>query len=65
MFWWRNEVRPGVSIAFTDAGAGNLALHVGDDPDDVMVRRAALETAAGLGGLHFQYMDQIHGNTVE
>lgn len=65
MFWWRNEVRPGVSVAFTDEGAGNLALHVGDDPEYVMVRRAALETAAGLGGRHFQYMDQVHGNTVE
>ncbi len=64
MFWWRKEVRPGLSVAFTDAGAGNLALHVGDDPDDVLVRRARLETAAGLGGRHFQYMSQVHGNTV-
>lgn len=65
MFWWRNEVRPGVSVAFTDAGAGNLALHVGDDPENVMERRASLETAAGLGGRHFQFMDQVHGNSVE
>ena len=28
MFWWRNEVQPGVSVAFTDTGAGNLALDV-------------------------------------
>jgi len=70
VFWWRNEVRPGVSVAFTDAGAGNLALHVGDHPSDVMARRARLEQAIGLsasgpGAGQFQYMDQVHGNHVE
>ncbi|MGR0160960.1 polyphenol oxidase family protein [Paenarthrobacter nitroguajacolicus] len=70
MFWWRNEVRPGVSVAFTDAGAGNLALHVGDDPSAVMVRRARLEQVLALGvnapaSGQFQYMDQVHGNHVE
>lgn len=70
MFWWRNEVRPGVSVAFTDAGAGNLALHVGDNPLDVMARRARLERAIEVnsGGAdpgQFQYMDQVHGNHVE
>ncbi|MFJ5957902.1 polyphenol oxidase family protein [Paenarthrobacter sp. NPDC092416] len=65
MFWWRNEVRPGVSVAFTDADAGNLALHVGDNPDDVLNRRAQVEAAAGLGRRCFQYMDQVHGNAVE
>lgn len=70
MFWWRNEVRPGVSVAFTDAGAGNLALHVGDHPPDVMARRARLEEASGLSASgpvagRFQYMDQVHGNHVE
>ena len=70
MFWWRNEVRPGVSVAFTDAGAGNLALHVGDHPSDVMARRARLEQAIGLsasgpGAGQFQYMEQVHGNHVE
>ncbi|WP_120520459.1 polyphenol oxidase family protein [Arthrobacter celericrescens] len=64
MFWWRKEVRPGLWVAFTDADAGNLALHVGDDPDDVLVRRARLESAAGLGDRTFQYMSQVHGNTV-
>ncbi|GAA4040702.1 peptidoglycan editing factor PgeF [Arthrobacter methylotrophus] len=65
MFWWRKEVRPGVSVAFTDVDAGNLALHVADIPDDVMARRARLESAAGLGDRHFQYMNQVHGNAVE
>ncbi|MFW0771618.1 polyphenol oxidase family protein [Paenarthrobacter nitroguajacolicus] len=70
MFWWRNEVRPGVSVAFTDAGAGNLALHVGDDSLAVLDRRARLEQALGLHTVgpdsgQFQYMDQVHGNHVE
>ncbi|MFC8037785.1 polyphenol oxidase family protein [Paenarthrobacter sp. NPDC057355] len=65
MFLWRAEVRPGVSVAFTDTGAGNLALHVGDKPDDVKLRRVQLEEAAGLGSRKFQFMDQVHGNHVE
>lgn len=65
MFWWRNQVLPGVSVAFTDRDAGNLALHVGDDPGEVLDRRARLDQAVGLGAGRFQYMDQVHGNTVE
>ncbi|UXM93358.1 polyphenol oxidase family protein [Paenarthrobacter sp. JL.01a] len=65
MFLWRAEVRPGVSVAFTDTGAGNLALHVGDKPDNVNLRRVRLEEAAGLGSRKFQFMDQVHGNHVE
>ena len=51
-------------VAFTDAGAGNLALHVGDDPAAVRSRRAELEASLGLGGRAFQYMNQVHGNDV-
>ena len=51
-------------MAFTDAGAGNLALHVGDDPAAVHRRRAELEAAAGLGGRSFRYMNQVHGKDV-
>ncbi|MGO4147269.1 polyphenol oxidase family protein [Paenarthrobacter sp. YAF11_1] len=65
MFWWRNEVRPGVSVAFTDTGAGNLALHVEDNPEEVLARRAQVEQAAGLEARKFQYMDQVHGSAVE
>ncbi|MDI3213488.1 polyphenol oxidase family protein [Arthrobacter sp. AL12] len=64
MFSWRAEVRPGVWVAFTDAGAGNLALHVGDDPAEVGRRRRAIEAALGLSGRPFQYMNQVHGNIV-
>jgi YfiH family protein len=65
VFWWQKEVRPGISVAFSDDDAGNLALHVADNPDDVMARRARLEAAAGLGERHFQYMNQVHGKAVE
>ncbi len=51
-------------VAFTDAGAGNLALHVGDDPAEVRRRRAELEAAVGLEGRGFRYMNQVHGNDV-
>ncbi|MCB5293502.1 polyphenol oxidase family protein [Arthrobacter sp. SO3] len=64
MFSWRAEVRSGVWVAFTDAAAGNLALHVGDDPVEVLRRRGWLEAALGLGDRNFQYMNQVHGNEV-
>lgn len=64
VFSWRAEVRPGVWVAFTDATAGNLALHVGDDPEQVRRRRRDIEQAAGLGHRRFRYMNQVHGNVV-
>lgn len=51
-------------MAFTDAGAGNLALHVGDDPAEVLRRREQLEDEVGLAAGSFQYMSQVHGNAV-
>ncbi|SEQ98444.1 polyphenol oxidase family protein [Arthrobacter sp. OV608] len=64
MFQWRAQVRPGVSIAFTNADAGNLALHVGDDPDEVGRRRGDLERAIGVAPQGLRFMNQVHGNTV-
>ncbi|MCX6499986.1 MAG: polyphenol oxidase family protein [Arthrobacter sp.] len=64
MFSWRAEVRPGVWAAFTNVAAGNLALHVGDDPAAVRRRREELEQAAGLGPRRFRFMNQVHGNAV-
>jgi YfiH family protein len=64
LFQWRAQVRPGVSIAFTNAEAGNLALHVGDDPDEVGRRRVDLERAIGVAPLGLRFMNQVHGNTV-
>lgn len=64
MFHWRAEIRPGVSVAFTDAAAGNLALHVGDDPAEVGRRRADLERTIGVAPHRLRFMNQVHGTTV-
>jgi YfiH family protein len=64
LFLWRAEVQPGVSVAFTDTNAGNLALHVGDEASAVLRRRARLEDLAGISPRRFQYMNQVHGNEV-
>ncbi|QNE14252.1 polyphenol oxidase family protein [Pseudarthrobacter sp. NBSH8] len=65
MFYWRAEVSAGVSVAFTDTQAGNLALHVGDDAAGVLQRREALESAAGITRGSLRFMEQIHGTAVE
>ncbi|HET8880283.1 MAG TPA: polyphenol oxidase family protein [Arthrobacter sp.] len=64
MFSWRAEVRPGVWAAFTNVAAGNLALHVDDDPAAVRGRRERLAAEAGLGGGSFRFMNQVHGRDV-
>lgn len=64
MFHWRAQVRPGVSVAFTDTAAGNLALHVGDDPAAVRRRRGNLKQAIGIDAPGLQFMNQIHGTSV-
>ncbi|XAS65322.1 polyphenol oxidase family protein [Micrococcaceae bacterium Sec5.8] len=64
MFSWQAEVRPGIRVAFTDAAAGNLALHVGDDPAEVRARRRDIELALDFGDRRFHYMNQVHGNSV-
>lgn len=65
MFSWRAEVCPGVTVAFTDVQAGNLALHVGDNAADVLQRREALENAAGMVRGSLRFMEQVHGTVVE
>ena len=60
MFHWRAEILPGVSAAFTDSGAGNLALHVGDDAGAVQRRREQLEAAAGIEPRSLRFMNQVH-----
>ena len=57
-------MRPGIWVAFTNVAAGNLALHVGDDPAQVHRRRELLEQAAGLSPRRFQFMNQVHGKEV-
>jgi YfiH family protein len=64
LFHWRADILPGVSAAFTDTGAGNLALHVGDDPGQVELRRAELEQRIGIARQGLRFMNQVHGVTV-
>lgn len=64
MFWWQDEVGNGVRVAFTDRGAGNLALHTGDDPAAVRARRAALEREMGVDGGSLLFLAQVHGTEV-
>ena len=59
LFWWRRDVRPGVTVAFTRTDAGNLAFHVGSDDDAVRRSREGLAAAVGVGG--FRFMSQVHG----
>jgi len=64
LFLWRADILPGVSAAFTDARAGNLALHVGDNPNEVRGRRALLEQSMGVAPQGLLFMNQVHGSTV-
>ncbi|WP_461170597.1 polyphenol oxidase family protein [Arthrobacter sp. Z1-15] len=64
MFWWQTQAGDGLTVAFTNTEAGNLALHVGDDQARVLQRRAALETAMGVPGGSLRFMNQIHSADV-
>jgi len=64
LFHWRAGVLPGVSAAFTNSDAGNLALHVGDDPEAVRQRRARLEQEIGVSAGSLRFMNQVHGTDV-
>lgn len=52
----------GVSLPPYDAG--NLADHVGDDPDHVAHNRALLAGSVGVDGAHVVSMAPVHGNDV-
>lgn len=64
MLRYQSVLAPGVHIAFTSAAEGNLAFHVPDDRDAVLLRRRDLERSLGLGQERFSYMDQVHSATV-
>lgn len=64
MFHWRAGILPGVSAAFTTSDAGNLALHVGDDPEAVRQRRSRLEEEIGVSAGSVRFMNQAHGTDV-
>lgn len=63
-FHWDEEVRPGLRVAFTSSGAGNLALHVGDDAAAVRGNRARLATSMGIGTGTLRFMSQTHSDRV-
>ncbi len=52
----------GARCAFTTLEEGNLALHVGDDPESVHRRRADLARSAGSAP--FVFMNQTHSDAV-
>lgn len=64
MLRYQSTLAPSVNIAFTSVAEGNLAFHVPDDRDAVLLRRRDLEDALELGPQRFSYMDQIHSATV-
>ncbi|WP_223263208.1 polyphenol oxidase family protein [Arthrobacter sp. NamB2] len=63
-FYWNEEVRPGLRVAFTSIEAGNLALHVGDDSAGVRNNRRLLEAAMGIAPGSLRFMSQTHSNRV-
>lgn len=63
-FHWDEEVRPGLRVAFTAVAAGNLALHVGDDPEAVRSSRRRLEASMGIPAASLRFMSQTHSDRV-
>ncbi|GAB3249681.1 laccase domain-containing protein [Arthrobacter pigmenti] len=64
MFWWRQQIADDLEVAFTDAEAGNLALHVGDNPTAVRGRRAQLAAVMGVDAATLLFMNQVHSARV-
>ena len=65
--WSTEQLRPAIWAGFTDAAAGNLAFHVGDDPAAVTGRRAGVDAEISRhagDGVRLAYMEQVHGNAV-
>lgn len=60
MFFWRQEIYPGRWAAFSNAEAGNLALHVGDEPASVLRCRSHLESAMDVPPGSLRFMHQTH-----
>ncbi|GAB3554270.1 peptidoglycan editing factor PgeF [Arthrobacter tumbae] len=64
MFFWTSLVAPGIRVAFTDRGAGNLAPHVGGNPDAAVRSRHALEVELGIGPDSLHFMNQTHSTVL-
>jgi YfiH family protein len=67
------HLAPGVTAAFTTRSGGvseppydglDLALHVGDNDDDVLANRAAMARALHVDGSRTTWCEQVHGDTV-
>jgi len=63
-FYWTAEVWPGLRVAFTSTGAGNLGLRVGGDPERARRNRGALEAVMGVDPGHLHFMNQTHSDRV-
>ena len=63
-FWWRGDGGDGLQAAFTGTAAGNLALHVGDDPAAVRTNRSRLEERMGVRPGTLRFMNQVHSARV-
>lgn len=64
MFWWRQQIDTDLEAGFTDASAGNLALHVRDDPAAVARNRSRLEAGMAVAPGSLQFMSQVHSADV-
>ena len=64
MLRYQSVVAPALHVAFTSVDEGNLALHVRDDRDAVLLRRRELERGLGLDTTGFTYMNQVHSADV-
>lgn len=54
----------GTRVGFTSMAEGNLALHVGDNPESVADRRRELESRLGVPDGSLRFMNQIHSADV-
>ncbi len=59
---WEKE--KGIKAGFTTRQAGNTALHVGDDPEAVVQRRASIAGALGFDLAAWTCGEQVHGHHV-
>lgn len=64
MFFWTSLVAPGIRVAFTDRGAGNLAPRAGGNPDAAVRSRQALEAELGIAPGALRFMNQTHSAVV-
>ncbi|GAB3188447.1 polyphenol oxidase family protein [Nesterenkonia suensis] len=65
-FWWRGTAAEGrVHVAFTSVQAGNLARHVGEEPEEAVTRRRrSLEAQMGVRADTLCFLEQVHSAVV-